>query len=235
MYILVLSLILILLVFTTNNEQFKGRGGGSSRGSSRGSSGGSSGVSSSSRNITGSSPQCFAGSQKVLLNNWEYKLISEISVGDKILTCDKNYNFSFSSIIFLPHAKNNIETEFIQITSNKNKIIKLTPEHSIIANNKVVFASDVKLGDELITINGTEKIIDISFVKDYGVYTAITDNEFIVVNDIIASPIAYILHENGTKFYNFLKNIYKLSPYTSNNIHNFAHNTFDSIYHLTNI
>jgi hypothetical protein len=173
---------------------------------------------------------CFAGSELVLLDNKEYKPISDIIIGDKILTADKNFNLSFSPVIFLPHKKNNIETIFIQITSDTNKTIKLTPEHNIVANNKIIYASDVKIGDILQTINGQEIVKDISLVTNNGIYTAITNNEFIVVNDIIASPIAYVTHEEGTEFYKLLSDIQIENIDAGNKIHNIAHKLFDYAY-----
>lgn len=176
------------------------------------------------------SPSCFAGSELILLENGQYKKISDISIGDIILTADKNYNLSYSPVIFLPHEKNNIETQFIQITSNKNNTIKLTPEHNIIANNKVIYASKVNIGDTLQTVNGSEIVKDISIVKDFGIYTAITENEFIIVNNIIASPIAYVSHEEGIEFYKLLKDIRRDDLTASDDIHNIAHELFNYTY-----
>ena len=174
--------------------------------------------------------QCFAGSELILLENKEYKPISDIKIGDKILSADKYYNLSFSPVIYLPHLKNNIETIFIQIISDKNNTIKLTPEHNIVVNDTVIHASKVKIGDTIQTITGPEIVTHISLVKDYGIYTAITENEFIIVNNIIASPIAYVSHKEGTLFYNLLKNIHQLNPDMSNDIHTFAHDMFDYTY-----
>lgn len=178
------------------------------------------------------STKCFAGSELILLENGQYKKISDISIGDMILTADKNYNLSFSPIIFLPHEKNNIEAQFIKITSDKNNTIKLTPEHNIIANNKVIYASKVNIGDILQTVNGPEIVKDISIVTDFGIYTAITENEFIIVNNIIASPTAYVSHEEGMEFYRLLKDIRNENINASNNIHNIAHKLFNYIYLL---
>ena len=178
----------------------------------------------------GAGTACFAGSELILLENGQYKKISEISIGDIILTADKNYNLSYSPVIFLPHEQNNIKTQFIQITSNKNNTIKLTPEHNIIANDKVVYASKVNIGDILQTINGPEIVKDISIVTDFGIYTIITENEFIIVNNIIASSIAYVSHEEGMEFYKLLKDIRCENLVASDDIHNIAHELFNYTY-----
>jgi len=173
--------------------------------------------------------ECFAGSELVLLANGKYKPIKDIKIGDYILTANKYYKLSFSPVIFLPHEKNNIKTSFKKITSNKNKTLKLTQEHNIIVNNKVIFASEIIIGDEIISVDGPETITNIEIVEDYGVYTAFTNNEFIVVNDIIASPLAYVSHYDGTTFIKLLTKIHSINSDIGNNIFNFAQDTFTKI------
>jgi len=173
---------------------------------------------------------CFAGTELVLLVNGKYKPIQDIKIGDYILTANKYYKLSFSPVIFLPHTKNNIKASFIKITSNKNKILKLTPEHNIIVNNKVIFASEINIGDEIISVDGPEIITNIEVVEDYGIYTAFTNNEFIVVNNIIASPLAYVSHYDGTTFIKLLTNIHSINSNIGNSIFTFAQDTFEKVY-----
>jgi hypothetical protein len=180
-------------------------------------------------NNSESKSSCFAGSQLVLLKNGKYIPISEVMIGDYILTANKNRELSFSPVRFLPHKKNNTYTTFIEIKSNKNKILKLTENHSILVNNKMIFASSIKLNDKILTIDGEEIITEINIIKDYGIYTAITENEFIVVNNIIVSSISEVPHDFGVHFYSLLNKVYNFNPKISDFIHTNVHNMYDLV------
>jgi len=168
-------------------------------------------------NNSESKSSCFAGSQLVLLKNGKYIPISEVMIGDYILTANKNRELSFSPVRFLPHKKNNTYTTF------KNKILKLTENHSILVNNKMIFASSIKLNDKILTIDGEEIITEINIIKDYGIYTAITENQFIV------SSISEVPHDFGVHFYSLLNKVYNFNPKISDFIHTNVHNMYDLV------
>jgi hypothetical protein len=72
------------------------------------------------------------------------KRISDIQVGDYIST-----TCGFSSVYLLAHANDNVISSFVEITTDSQHVIQLSPSHYIKVNGHYSFASDVKLGDRL--------------------------------------------------------------------------------------
>lgn len=69
----------------------------------------------------------------------------------------------------------------------------------------------VILGDCIQTISGQEKVTSVETAKGEGVYTVVTNEEFIVVNGIIASSFG-ANHMMANLFYNIHRFIYAISP-----------------------
>jgi len=53
-------------------------------------------------------------------------------------------------------------------------------------------ASELDIGDCIVTVDGNEAIVDVSFIKDIGARSVATKSSFIVVNGIVASPFARV-------------------------------------------
>jgi hypothetical protein len=128
----------------------------------------------------------------VLLESGSTKQFFELSVGDIIRTSDEEGIFSFSSITQLPHVANNTEpAAFLSLTTESGKKVDMTSDHFIPkCNQEVLTAGELVVGDCLITVDGKETLIGISWSKKSGVYTAVTENKFIVVDGIVASPFS---------------------------------------------
>ena len=152
---------------------------------------------------------CFAGSESLQMEDGSVKKMPDISLGDRVLAADNKGKTSFSTVIALPHEKNNIASKFTHITTESGADIKLTPDHLIpsgdcripVVDFSVVKAVDVEVGSCVSTINGKDRVATIEMVSDSGVYTVVTEQEYIVVNGIIASPYA-LSHSLGHNFYN---------------------------------
>jgi hypothetical protein len=134
---------------------------------------------------------CIHGSGMVTLLSGERLPISNVSIGMIIKTANKDNSISFNKIIKIPHHFNNEQATFIMITTDTNKQILLTPSHLVpICNLDDITAQELDIGDCVFTIDGKENIVDTQKIVLYGVYTAITNDTYIVVNDIIVSPFS---------------------------------------------
>lgn len=133
-------------------------------------------------------------------------------------------HFSFSTVVAVPHAKNNIVTDFIEILTSgdadetwepsyaRGTSIRLTSDHLLAAGDcdrmrlggklPLLKAQNVEAGLCVLTVNGLEKITTVGIVRSQGIYTVVIDNEYVVVNGIVASPFA-ISHSWGRLFYSF--------------------------------
>lgn len=136
---------------------------------------------------------CFAGSESVTMQNGEGKLISNVQVGDIVLAADASGKTSFSPVVFVPHGANENTANFVHITTVGLRDVKMTFNHIIPAGLcgsalPLVYASKVSVGDCIMTVAGQEVVESVTIVQGKGVYTIVTNEEFVVVNSIIASP-----------------------------------------------
>jgi len=134
---------------------------------------------------------CFHGNGSVLLESGASKPFSELSLGDVIKTSDGEGQFSFNPVLTLPHANNTEPAAFLTLTTETGKKVDMTSDHLIPkCDLEEVTAGELVVGDCLFTVDGKETLIEISSTAKNGVFTAITQDKFIVVDGIVASPFS---------------------------------------------
>jgi hypothetical protein len=160
-------------------------------------------------------------------------MIVQLKVGDKVLTANSVGELSFADVVilqvdstqiitvdktpvncqvFLPHARNNGVANFVELATKSGKSIKATQMHLLrTCSGKLDYAKNLKLGDCLRTVDGDDQIASVSNTKSKGLYTAVTTNEFLVVNGVIASPFA-VAHVPAHAFYNIHRALYAVAP-----------------------
>eukprot|EP00428_Durinskia_dybowskii_P065045 CAMPEP_0170364596 /NCGR_PEP_ID=MMETSP0117_2-20130122/5459_1 /TAXON_ID=400756 /ORGANISM="Durinskia baltica, Strain CSIRO CS-38" /LENGTH=271 /DNA_ID=CAMNT_0010619109 /DNA_START=81 /DNA_END=896 /DNA_ORIENTATION=- len=160
---------------------------------------------------------CFSSTDEVTLLDGTNILISELSAGDKVLSWS-NGKFTHSEVVFLPHPKNDQQSEFVKLTLKSGRSIKATPSHILPAGScstegdlPLVSAGEIVSGQCLRSLSGLDEVMQIEKVADNGVYTLVTNDEFVVVNGIVASPFASN-HYVVNKFYNIHRAIYAMWP-----------------------
>ena len=159
---------------------------------------------------------CFAGSETVTLESGDIKLISDVQVGDRVLAANAAGQTAFSDVLFVPHGYNKQSTDFVEITIENGNDVKMTQNHILPAGVcgsvlPLVYASKVVVGDCIYTVSGEEKVTKIDSVRGEGIYTIVTNEEYIVVNGIIASPFG-ANHMMANLYYNVHRFLYSLSP-----------------------
>jgi hypothetical protein len=164
---------------------------------------------------------CFSKDSLLKLENGNIIKIEDAKIGDKILSYSlKENKLKYSPIVAIPHQKNNILSKFIKFTTNSGKNIKMTDKHLIPVlkqNNNTfnnIFAEKIEINDIVKSVDGNEQITSIEIIEDEGVYTVVTLEEYIVVDNIIASPYAVfeLFHLLGNIYYSLHKNLYRLNP-----------------------
>jgi len=155
---------------------------------------------------------CFSGDDSVTLENGSTKLFSELAIGDKIQTADAAGALSFSNVVALPHTVNNKLASFVNVVTASGKSLKATKMHLLQqCDGSLAYAGSLSEGDCLRTIDGDEAVTALSMTKAEGIYTAVTTNEFLVVNGIVASPFA-VTHGLVNSFYNLHRTVAKFMP-----------------------
>ena len=168
---------------------------------------------------------CFPETSLIETQHDGFKLISKLKYGDMVKTIDLATNkIIFSKFVFYLHKEENTLAYFIQITTNKNKILKISEKHLIskmnTATNRIdyVFAKDLNHSDLIvISQNGMinyEEVVKIEQVEEMGIYAPLTESGTIIVDNILASCYAHVdnheLAHFAFKLYFFMRNIYEI-------------------------
>jgi Hint module len=164
---------------------------------------------------------CFAGSETLHLESGEVRAISNVRVGDRVLSADAAGRTSYSDVVFVPHRANSDDALFTHITTASGRDIKMTPSHIILAGPchsplPLTYASLVSVGDCVMTVSGEDMVSTVETVQGKGLYTVVTKEEYVVVSGIIASPFA-ANHMLANLYYNIHRFVYASAPSFLNN------------------
>jgi Hint module len=88
-------------------------------------------------------------------------------------------------VVFIPHGANKDRAVFTQITTNSGRDIKMTQNHVLPAGTcslspspaflPLVYASQVSVGDCIMTVEGQETVLTVEKVRGEGLYTVVTN------------------------------------------------------------
>jgi hypothetical protein len=169
---------------------------------------------------------CFAGSETVRLEDGSIVPIAEVGVGDVVLAADRHGGVKFSPVIAVPHARNRDRALFTRIVDASGGDIQVTGDHLILVNancneavgaNELLQASDVQVDMCLVRAGMVAptlaKVTSVQHdVIGFGVYTIVTEEEFVVVSGFVASPFAYN-HAVPNAYYNIIRALSTLHPF----------------------
>lgn len=164
-------------------------------------------------------PSCFSGDSVIYLENGKTKQIQDAKLGDKILSYNLNKNeYKYSPIIAIPHEKNSQLDNFIELKTSGNKTIKMTEKHLLPVlqkssrSFKLLTADKIEIGDTVISKDGNETVELLKNVELEGVYTVVTLDEYVVVDNIVASPFFENFHIAGNIYYSVFRALYNANP-----------------------
>ena len=160
---------------------------------------------------------CFAASEVVTMENGSSKSIAEVQIGDRILSADAQGKTSFSDVVYVPHSANTIEATFVLLTTETGRSVKMTTNHIVPAGQcegamSVRRADAVSVGDCVMTVDGVEKVMDMVTMQGKGIYTVVTNKEYIVVNGIVATPFGGVNPTLANMYYNLHRMMYAFMP-----------------------
>ena len=75
----------------------------------------------------------------------------------------------------------------------------------------LISASQVNVGDCIMTVSGEDRVRAVAISRGVGIYTIVTKEEFVVVNGIIASPFG-VNHMMANLYYNIHRFVYSIAP-----------------------
>ena len=159
---------------------------------------------------------CFAGTELVTLESGD-KQMSEVRIGDRILTVNAEGEQVFSDVVYLPHRINQELATFTVLTTESGRDLKMTADHFLPAGScaapstmPVIAASQVVVGDCVQSIHGREQVVSVGKFEGKGIYTVIAMEELIVVNGIVATPYGGVNPTLANIYYNLYRVAYTL-------------------------
>ena len=135
--------------------------------------------------------------------------MSDLRVGESVLTIDASGQYEFSPIILFLDRDPEESRQFYVIKTESGHSLTLTPSHLIyakfgdepgddMADFEAVFAGDVREGDMVLVMDGGEsalipsRAVEIETKVQTGVYAPLTAKGNIVVDNVLASCYAQI-------------------------------------------
>ena len=170
-----------------------------------------------------SDSSCFSGDSMISLHNGDLVAIRDVRVGDSVLGASRSGDIVPSTVIAVPHGTNDISAVFVQIITASGKDLMLTSSHLILSGSceidatdyKLVEASKVAVGSCVINAFSAQErdiVVSSNAFMGKGVYTVVTESEYIIVNDFIVSSFAFS-HYVGTSWYGMHRFIYQNFPF----------------------
>lgn len=147
---------------------------------------------------------CFSGSSTVLTSTGETRLLSELKIGERVLSMDSNGKTVFSEVYMFLDRNTDQTREFIKIETDGGASITATPSHLIYVwhtassseTAQYKFAGNIQIDDfVLVNVNGIlepRKVQRIESEIHRGVYAPLTYDGTIIVNSISASCYALV-------------------------------------------
>lgn len=127
--------------------------------------------------------KCFDGASLVEKKNFGLVSLKSLQIGDEVRTGQNEYSLVYAFLDRVP----NEQTEMLKLCT-PNSCLTVSKDHLLFPNR---FAGDFKIGDEIETVRGLEKLISIERVKSKdGYFAPATLTGTIVVNDFVASCYA---------------------------------------------
>lgn len=127
---------------------------------------------------------CFPGSALVQLADGSKKVMRDLRVGDHVLAS----NGKFSPVFMFTHRIANSQYTFVGLSTASGHRITLTEGHYLYANDRLIAAASISVGDILTLADGSSSpVVQIEQVVDTGLYNPQTVDGDIVVDGIRAS------------------------------------------------
>ena len=136
------------------------------------------------------------------------KPLSEVQVGDRVLTVNAQGEPVFSDVVYVPHGRNEEHTIFAQVATASGRDLKMTLNHYLpagacaLSTLPLISAGQVVVGDCVQTVSGREQVVSVGKVEGKGIYTVIAMEELIVVNGIVATPYGGVNPTLANWYYN---------------------------------
>ena len=157
---------------------------------------------------------CFLGTSTVMTSTGERKRLSDLSVGDSVLTAGDDGQLSFSPVILFLDREPTETRLFVTIRTESGEALTLTPTHLLYASEEeeegassnevdpyssdfeVYYARDVYEGMRVLVLDSAagsmrpSRVVSAELASESGVYAPLTAAGNLVVDNVLASCYA---------------------------------------------
>ncbi|XP_013106943.1 protein hedgehog [Stomoxys calcitrans] len=146
---------------------------------------------------------CFTKDSTVLTETGERKAMTDLSIGDRVLSINEQGQAIYSEIILFLDRNLQESQEFVQLTTESGAVLTVTPGHLVMiwnrekSLNEYVFADRVQEDDQVFVHDSTgairpQRVVELRAVLKNGFVAPLTKEGTIVVNSVAASCYAII-------------------------------------------
>lgn len=144
---------------------------------------------------------CFSGDTTVRTSNGDIRKLSELRIGDNVLTLDQSTGqLVFSEVILFLDRNTRQRREFLRIYTKSGQSLTLTPAHMLLIGNKTstntIYAEKIQVNDTLLVrVNDSlveDSVRSIEPILLTGVYAPLTKTGTLIVNDVAVSCYAVV-------------------------------------------
>lgn len=167
-------------------------------------------------------PGCFPSSSKVMTEKGE-KRMDELDLDDGVLSSDGSGKIQNQSIIIFTHADPSASTPFIEVSTDNQNKLRISPGHYLHVGDIKTFkaARDIKVNDIVFTVPNTKSTIEPSRVTavrevwDNGLFCPHTGTGNMVVDGVVVSCYTDIMPL--TMSHGLIMVVRMLRPFLPNN------------------
>lgn len=157
--------------------------------------------------VNGKGAGCFTADSHVTLANQKTINITDLNIGDQVLTLNTvTGEMEYSEVLLFLHRDPELVHSFVELRTESGTTIKLTPSHlilrwqrpgeRILSDIDYVYAESIHVNDSIIVYRNSkayvERVTDSSKLIQKGVFAPLTSSGTIVVNNVFASCYAVI-------------------------------------------
>lgn len=145
---------------------------------------------------------CFSASSTVQTSTGERRQLSDLQVGEKVLSVDSTTkSFVYSEVLMFLDWDPLQRREFLKFELASGRTLTVTPSHLLMTgsanSSSTVYAGKLDVGSKLLVSDSRNNLVEDAIVKvtlilDTGVIAPLTAAGTIVVDDVVASCYAVI-------------------------------------------
>ncbi len=130
------------------------------------------------------------------MENGAIKRMSELEVGDRVLTSRGTY----STVFAFTHRDSSVVSYFVRLDTASGHSLQLSPGHYISINGVISAAWTAQTGDTLLLGNGeTTTVTKFSMVQNIGLYNPQTVDGNVVVDGVVATTFTVAVQPSAAR------------------------------------